>query len=247
MINHQPYLFKKDNNNFLLLTKGGEPTLFYNGNKISFESIFVRNLSNNEEKKLFNFIDQIECNPVYFEENNKKYISYIKSHSITSENIETYNPLNAFSLFKVEIDDNFNVIGEHTLVHASSYSGFENHKFIIHSSLNINQIVLNVYDKLLSNNFNLNISQFVAFHPFFRVIPVFQYENSVILTSAALEDSILIYDIHDIYNFKRIVNKDKMKIYKCSFLEDLLVYAIKTGEDFEDRDLVFENNFSINL
>jgi len=79
----------------------------------------------------------------------------------------------------------------------------------------------------------------------FRVIPVFEMENSIIITSARLEDSFLVADVNNFYNFKRLVNREKRKIYKCTFLEDLLVYAIKTGEDFEDRDLVFENGFVI--
>jgi len=245
MKNHQPYLFKKNDNKFLLLTKGGEPTVFSNNRKISFESIYARDLTTNEDKKLFNFANQIECNPVYSEEGDKKFISYIKSPELTEETLDNYNPLTDFSLYRVEIDNDFNVIGEHRLIAPGAYTGFENHKLLIYSFLQGSRIFLSITHKQSNNTSGVDITNVVGGVPMFRVIPVFEMENSIIITSARLEDSFLVADVNNFYNFKRLVNREKRKIYKCTFLEDLLVYAIKTGEDFEDRDLVFENGFVI--
>ena len=245
MKNHQPYLFKKNNTRYLLFTKGGEPHVFSDGQKISFESIFIKNLDNNEEKILFDFPDVIECNPVFFQKNGKNYISYIRSKVLTEDTITDYIPFRDFSLYKVEVDNDFNVIGEHTLIKQYSYSGFENEDLLIYSSYEYRDIMINIEDKSTNKNLKYKITQIVANVPAFRIVPVFGYKNAIIITSAALESSVLIKDIYDLYSFNKLTNKEKRNIYKCSILDNLLVYAIKTGEDFEDRDLVFEEGFDI--
>ena len=239
MKTHQPYLFKKNNERFLLCTKGDATKTYesYDGVTLTFESIYVKNLDTLQEKKLFDFEEYIECNPVYHEEDGKKFISYIKSNNLSE------SPATIFDLYKVEVDDDFNTIGDHVLLKEKTYSGFENEQYIVFSELEHYQIFLIFIDKKTKERKQFKITQLVDQLPLFRVVPIFDKPNSIFLTSATSEMTAYIADINNFYSFKKVVNKDKKPVYKCSALDDLLVYAVKIGPNREDRELVYEDGF----
>jgi hypothetical protein len=241
MKTHQPYLFRKNNERFLLFTKGDATKTYesFDGVTLTFESIYVKNLDTQQEKKLFDFEEHIECNPVYFEEQGKKYISYIKSNNLSE------SPVTIFDLYKVEVDDNFDTIGEHILLKENTYSGFENEQYVVFSELEHYQIFLIFMNKKTQERKKFKITQLVDQQPLFRVVPVYGQLNSVLLTSATSEMTAYIADINNFYNFKVVLNKDKKPVYKCSVLDDLLVYAVKIGLNREDRELVFEEAFAL--
>ena len=241
MKTHQPYLFKKNNDKFLLFTKGDATKTYesFDGVMLTFESIYVKNLDTQQEKKLFDFEEHIECNPVYFEEQGKKYISYIKSNNLSE------SPATIFHLYKVEVNDDFDTIGEHILLKENTYSGFENEQYVVFSELEHYQIFLIFMNKETQERKKFRITQLVDQQPLFRVVPVYGQLNSVLLTSATSEMTAYIADINNFYNFKVVLNKDKKPVYKCSILDDLLVYAVKIGLNREDRELVFEEAFAL--
>jgi len=241
MKTHQPYLFRKNNERFLLFTKGDATKTYesFDGVTLTFESIYVKNLDTQQEKKLFDFEEHIECNPVYFEEQGKKYISYIKSNNLSE------SPVTIFDLYKVEVDGDFNTIGDHVLLKENTYSGFENEQYVVFSELEHYQIFLIFLNKETQERKKFKITQLVDQQPLFRVVPVYGQLNSVLLTSATSEMTAYIADINNFYNFKTVINKDGMPVYKCSVLDALLVYAIKAGPHREDRELIHEENFNL--
>ncbi len=176
---------------------------------------------------------------MYFEEQGKKYISYIKSNNLSE------SPVTIFDLYKVEVDNDFNTIEEHVLLKENTYSGFENEQYVVFSELEHYQIFLIFLNKETQERKKFKITQLVDQQPLFRVVPVYGQLNSVLLTSATSEMTAYIADINNFYNFKTVINKDGMPVYKCSVLDALLVYAIKAGPHREDRELIHEENFNL--
>lgn len=232
---HQPYLFKHKNKNFMAFCKKEKIIKLLRGER-NFEfvvwNIYIKDLETNIDKKIFSINDRIECNPSIFYENGEAYLSFIASVSINNDT-KLFN----YQLKKIKIDENFNLISEEEDV-MPAMSGFETDKKIYSFSFLSGFEYIFEIDKEKCTTISLDISSIT--NQFGRVIPIYNSSNYII-TDSLTQRSFFIENNHT-FNPKQIKNKEGKKVYKCSILDNIIAYALKTGE-FEDRDIVIEEGY----
>jgi hypothetical protein len=234
---HQPFLFKNNNKDYMLYCKKEKTINIIKPHKtfsLAVWNIYIKDLQNEIDKKIFNIENRIECNPSFFIENNELFLSFISS-VVIDNNTKSLN----YFLKKVKLDQNFNLISEEEDV-VSAMSGFEtDSKIYCFSYLSSFEYIFEI-DKQTSITKQLDISSIA--NEFGRIIPIFN-SNNYIVTDSLTQRSFLIEN-----NFtstpKQIKNNKGDSIYKCSILDNKLAYAIKK-EDFEDRDIIIETGYIV--
>lgn len=175
----------------------------------------------------------LECNPHILNKNNNLYLGYTAGFNQGNDTPLIYYYVN------IPIDLNLNIIGDMEIITQSLSSCF-------------------VQGNLLSIDHTDLIPKFVINEEFFKL--PFQYKFIYRITNISNDNSrfiMTVSDENDVYrsylldlnlnnNFKEIKNLANESIYKCSILNNKLVYAVKDSPNEEARTII-EETFSMNL
>lgn len=234
-MNNQPFLFLNESQqkNLLYCYSENLKELFF-GNKFDINpwKIYIKNFEENEfilntPTIIENYGKVIlECNPHLFYKNNQLYLGYIAGISNGKNTPVIYYYLNS------KTDLNLSSIYETTVIEkAFSAAYIKDNLFFTKKTPNGDVLIKN--ETFVHFNLNLNIKNI------YRICPIFNNNNFFILTfsNETTDQSWLFHS--DGQPIIEIKNSNNESVYKCSILNNRLIYTKKVG--IEDRILIEED------
>ena len=172
--------------------------------------------------------DEIECCPVLTDLGDQLLLTFVGG---VKDNEGTIR----YHLYVMQGSDLNNLGSPKKLNEEFTFCGFQNNKYQIRNWREPETEILDL------DKGGLTTIHFNAFETIQRIVPVPEQEDLILVTGnqEGLPHTFL-YKIGDHTPIKEIL-VDNKPIYKSCIWRDKLVYAIATGDDFEQRQLFFSN------
>jgi hypothetical protein len=237
----QPYLYKIENNKYLLYCFADSVRTLIYGNEYSLRpwKIKHKNLDNGEDIVLSTptHIDGygetiLECNPHLIIYNNNRYLYYTAGFCLG----DNY-PINYYlcRLLANNLDNDY-LENQSLEILKNTFTGTYFNQHILYQKRNTNKTYLYL------DNSDTAISLAVDFLDILKINPIFN-SNKLIVTGQTMDGSMRSFLLSNNYAIEReILNNTGMSIYKCSIMDDTLIYTVRHNDvsDIESRSLVTE-------
>lgn len=231
---HQPYLYS----NFLLYCFAENPIKLNFGGEYELVPWKIYKKDSNAVESQINTPKYgihgdiiLECNPHVLTKNNNLYLGYTAGFNQGSDTPIVYYYIN------IPIDANLNIIGDMNII-TRSFSAclIQDKLFSIDHK--------HGHDKLIVNNELFKLPFEYKF--IYRITNISNDKDKFIITIADKDNIYRSYLLDSNNNFKEIKNLANEPVYKCSMLNNKLIYAIKNSPAEEAR-IIIEETFSSNL